>query len=64
MPEHQLEYEKGILCVMKPFALDGAKYHALNSREVFRKEWLRVSSFAFNSKHDLLQSLQKNHELS
>lgn len=31
--------------------LDAAKYHVLESREVFRKEWNRVSSFAFNSKH-------------
>ena len=37
MPEQQLQYEKGIISVMKQGGLDGAKYHALNSREVFRK---------------------------
>lgn len=26
------EYERGILCVMKEAGIDGAKYHALNSR--------------------------------
>ena len=26
------EYEKGIMCVMKEGGIDGAKFHALNSR--------------------------------
>jgi hypothetical protein len=54
----------GILNVMKPGGMDGARFHALNSRILFRKEWHRISSFAFNSKHDLLQDLQKNYELT
>lgn len=31
------EYEKGIMCVMKEGGIDGAKFHALNSREMFRQ---------------------------
>lgn len=63
IPGDKYEYERGIMCVMKEGGIDGAKYHALNSRTMFRDEWLRVSSFAFNSKHEILQSLQKNYEL-
>jgi hypothetical protein len=49
---------------MRDQQMDKARYHALNAREVFRREWERISSFAFNSKHELLQSLQKNYELT
>lgn len=46
---------------MKEGGLNKANYYALKSKELFRREWHRISSFAFNSKHDILQSLQKNH---
>lgn len=32
VPGDKYEYERGMLCVMKEGGIDGAKYHALNSR--------------------------------
>lgn len=31
-PGHKYEYEKGMLCVMREGGMDGAKFHALESR--------------------------------
>lgn len=49
--------------MMRESELDKARFYSLNAREVFRREWEKVSSFAYKSKHELLQSLQKNYEL-
>lgn len=57
------EYERGLVSVMRGNELDMARFHSLNAREVFRSEWEKVSSFAYKSKHELLQCLQKNYEL-
>lgn len=52
-----------MVSVMRENELDKARFYSLNAREVFRREWEKVSSFAYKSKHELLQSLQKNYEL-
>ena len=43
--------------------IDKAKYHATTAFKSFSKEWKKISSFAFSSKHYLLETVQKTYEL-
>ena len=43
--------------------IDKAKYYASTSLQGFSQEWKKISSFAFSSKHDLLQVIQMTYEL-
>jgi hypothetical protein len=42
---------------------DMAYHHSQKSFQFFSNEWSKISSFAFSSKHALLEEIQKKYEL-
>lgn len=53
------EYEKAILNILCERDYDIALHYLQKTILQFSSEWKKISSFAFNSKHTLLENVQK-----